>query len=78
MMMMMIMMMPFVVVIAVDVYYKQNKVYAFSTVLFKLLGGLRPPHSLNKTSLNQCTLSITENSEKLNTNTELPPYVSCK
>ena len=40
-------------------YYKQDKVYAFSTVFFKLLGGLRPPRSLNKTSRIQCTLSIT-------------------
>ena len=40
-------------------YYKQDKVHAFSTVLFEMLGGLRPPRSLNKTSRNQYTLSIT-------------------
>ena len=40
-------------------YFKQNKVHAFSTVLFKLFGGLRPPRSLNKTVSKQCTLSIT-------------------
>ena len=38
-------------------YYKQDKVHAFSTVLFKLRGG--PPRSLNKTSRTQYTLSIT-------------------
>ena len=40
-------------------YYKQDKIHAFSTVLFKLVSGLRPTRSLNKMSRNQCTLSIT-------------------
>ena len=58
----------------VVLHCKQDKVHAFSTVLFKLLGGLSPPRSLNKTSRNKCTSFITYTLVRHSTQAPKTPY----